>query len=83
MIIINFIQTLKLPKIPPNQARLVITPESSLEFGQVLGSGAFGTVYEVHNISPQCMHKGCVLCVCVCVCVCVCACVRACVSIIH
>ena len=53
-------QTLQPPRAPPNQARLVVTPESTLEFGQILGSGAFGTVHEV-----------CVVCVCVCVCVCV------------
>ncbi len=33
--------------IAPNAARLVVTPEDSLEFGKELGAGAFGTVYEV------------------------------------
>ncbi len=40
-------QTLQPPKAPPNQARLIVTPESALEFGEVLGTGAFGIVYEV------------------------------------
>ena len=31
----------------PNAARLIIAPEDELEFGKELGSGAFGTVYEV------------------------------------
>lgn len=35
------------PKVPPNQARLIVTAESTLTFGDELGSGAFGTVYEV------------------------------------
>ena len=35
------------PQAPPNNARLIVTPESTLEFGEVLGSGAFGTVHEV------------------------------------
>lgn len=38
---------MKPPKAPPTKARLVVTPESSLEFGDILGSGAFGTVHEV------------------------------------
>lgn len=40
-------QTMKPPKAPPTKTRLVVTPESSLEFGDILGSGAFGTVHEV------------------------------------
>ena len=31
----------------PNAARLIVAPEDELEFGAVLGSGAFGTVYDV------------------------------------
>ena len=40
-------QTLRPPKLPPDATRLIITPETALEQGQVLGSGAFGTVYKV------------------------------------
>jgi len=53
-------QTLQPPKVPPTQARLIVASESSLEFGDVLGSGAFGTVYEVrewiwvHLVSSRC-----------------------------
>lgn len=39
-------EELQPPKVAPNQARLIVTAESTLEFGDVLGSGAFGTVYE-------------------------------------
>ena len=56
--IVIIFQTLQPPKAPPNQARLIVTPESTLEFGKVLGSGAFGTVHEV--------------CECVCVCIYMC-----------
>ena len=42
-------KTLQPPKVPPNSTRLIVTPEDTLEFGKVLGSGAFGTVYEVIN----------------------------------
>ena len=37
------------PKVAPNQARLCVVPETALEMGSKLGSGAFGTVYKVHN----------------------------------
>ena len=40
-------QTLQPPRVAPNQSKLVIAAESSLRMGKVLGSGAFGTVYEV------------------------------------
>ena len=33
----------------PNTARLIVAPENELEFGKELGSGAFGTVYEVSH----------------------------------
>ena len=35
------------PKAKPNQAQLIIIPETALELGKELGSGAFGTVYKV------------------------------------
>jgi hypothetical protein len=31
----------------PNNARLIVAPKDELEFGNELGAGAFGTVYEV------------------------------------
>ena len=34
------------PKAEPNQAQLTIIPETALELGKELGSGAFGTVYK-------------------------------------
>ena len=40
-------QILQPPKVAPNQARLIIVPETALELGKELGSGAFGTVYKV------------------------------------
>lgn len=33
----------------PKAARLIVAPENELEFGKELGSGAFGTVYEVSH----------------------------------
>ena len=33
----------------PNTARLIVAPENELELGKELGSGAFGTVYEVSH----------------------------------
>jgi len=36
-----------LPKAPPNQAQLIVIPETAIELGKELGNGAFGTVYEV------------------------------------
>lgn len=33
----------------PNTARLIVAPENELKFGKELGSGAFGTVYEVSH----------------------------------
>ena len=41
------LQILQPPKVAPNQARLIIVPETALELGKELGSGAFGTVYKV------------------------------------
>ena len=35
------------PKAKPNQAQLIIIPETALELGKELGSGAFGTVHKV------------------------------------
>ena len=34
-------------KPAPNQSRLNVIPESALELGEELGSGAFGIVYKV------------------------------------
>ena len=42
-------QILQPPKVAPNQARLIIVPETALEMGKELGSGAFGTVYKVNH----------------------------------
>eukprot|EP00731_Ephydatia_muelleri_P019538 Em0012g363a len=42
----TFKTTLQPPKVPPNATRLIITPMTSLELGNVLGTGAFGTVYK-------------------------------------
>ena len=47
--VLSVLKTLQPPKMPPNSTRLIVTPEDTLEFGKVLGSGAFGTVYEVIN----------------------------------
>ena len=35
------------PKVSPNQAQLLVIPETAIELGKELGSGAFGTVYKV------------------------------------
>ena len=43
----HHLQILQPPKAAPNQARLIIVPETALELGEELGSGAFGTVYKV------------------------------------
>ena len=45
--VLSVLKTLQPPKVPPNSTRLIVTSEDTLEFGKVLGSGAFGTVYEV------------------------------------
>ena len=45
--ILHHLQILQPPKVAPNQAQLVIVPETALELGKELGSGAFGTVYKV------------------------------------
>ena len=37
------------PKVPDHVTRLIVTPEDTLQFGRIVGSGAFGTVYEVIN----------------------------------
>ena len=39
--------TLLPAKSAPNQSRLIVIPESALELGEELGSGAFGIVYKV------------------------------------
>jgi L1 cell adhesion molecule len=39
-------ETLQPPKMAPNNARLIVAPKDELEFGNELGAGAFGTVYE-------------------------------------
>ena len=39
--------TLLPPKLAPNQSQLIVIPESALELGEELGSGAFGIVYKV------------------------------------
>jgi len=44
----TWLQILQPPKAAPNQARLHVVPETALEMGSELGSGAFGTVYKVH-----------------------------------
>jgi len=44
------------PKAAPNQARLIIVPETALELGKELGSGAFGTVYKVKQLCRSCKH---------------------------
>ena len=38
------------PKAAPNLTKLVIVPETTLEMGKELGSGAFGTVYKVSHL---------------------------------
>ena len=38
---------LQSPKVSPNQAQLLVIPETAIELGKELGSGAFGTVYKV------------------------------------
>ena len=48
VIITYYFQILQPPKVAPNQARLIIVPETALELGKELGSGAFGTVYKVN-----------------------------------
>ena len=46
------------PKAAPNQARLRVVPETALEMGSELGSGAFGTVYKVQStIIPLLTYK--------------------------
>lgn len=42
--------------MPPNAARLTVTPEDTLEFGKELGAGAFGTVYEVRTVVHHYQH---------------------------
>ena len=49
-------QTIRPPKLAPNATRLIVTTETSLVQGRVLGSGAFGTVYKVrtsHWVEPD------------------------------
>ena len=51
---LSSMQILQPPKLAPNQARLIVTSESTLKFGKELGSGAFGTVFEVmHSMFMQ------------------------------
>ena len=39
--------------VPPKTTKLIVTPEDTLQFGKILGSGAFGTVYEVINSTSK------------------------------
>ena len=39
-------QMLPQPKVAPNLTKITIIPEDSLKLEEVLGSGAFGTVYK-------------------------------------
>ena len=48
--------TLQPPKVSSNQAQLVVIPETAVELGKELGSGAFGTVYKVFSKIAN-MHK--------------------------
>ena len=42
-------KTMQSQRTPPGTTKLIVTPEDTLQFGRIVGSGAFGTVYEVMN----------------------------------
>ena len=43
--------------VAPTAAHLVLVQESSLETMEILGTGAFGTVYKVLRKQPVCCHR--------------------------
>lgn len=59
------LQILQPPKVAPNQARLIIVPETALELGKELGKGAFGTVYKVNYLIEAIVIKYKILFICV------------------
>lgn len=47
-------QTLQPPRVAPNMQQMTIISEDTLEFGKMLGAGAFGTVHEVTRWAESC-----------------------------